>query len=151
LVNAIAKCLQLEDVVLDVTVADKTELLDAIGQHMERSHGLPRRGVILDLTRREQVGSTGLGDGVAIPHARFNNLDRILAAYMRLKQPIPYASKDGKAVSDVLVLLVPKQAAEDHIRILAEAARLFADQGFRKRLQDCGSPLQVKQLFDAWS
>ena len=150
-VNAIARSLQLEDVVLDVVVASKAELLDAIGQHMERSHGLPHRGVVQDLTRREQVGSTGLGEGVAFPHARFSKLDRILVAYMRLTQPVPYASRDGKPVSDVLVLLVPKEATEEHIRILAEAARMFGDQSFRKRLRNCSNPIEVKRLFDAWA
>jgi nitrogen PTS system EIIA component len=150
-VNVIARYLQLEDVVLDVVVASKAQLLEAIGRHMERSHGLPHRGVVQDLARREQVGSTGVGDGVAIPHARFSNLDRILVAYMRLMQPVPYASKDSKPVSDVLVLLVPKAATEEHIRILAEAARMFGDQTFRKHLRNCNNPMDVKQLFDGWA
>jgi nitrogen PTS system EIIA component len=150
-VNVIARYLQLEDVVLDVVVASKAQLLEAIGLHMERSHGLPHRGVVQDLTRREQVGSTGVGDGVAIPHARFSNLDRILVAYMRLMQPVPYDSKDSKPVSDVLVLLVPKAATEEHIRILAEAARMFGDQTFRKHLRNCNNPMDVKQLFDGWA
>lgn len=149
--NVIARYLQLEDVVLDVAVASKAQLLETIGRHMERSHGLPHRGVVQDLTRREQVGSTGVGDGVAIPHARFSNLDRILVAYMRLMQPVPYAAKDDKPVSDVLVLLVPKAATDEHIRILAEAARMFGDQTFRKHLRNCNNPTDVKRLFDGWA
>jgi PTS system nitrogen regulatory IIA component len=149
--NTIATLLQPEDIVLDLVVSTKDELLDAIGLHMERSHGLPQRAVALDLARREQIGSTGLGEGVAIPHARFEKLDRILVAYIRLDLPIPFDAPDGKPVHDFLVLLVPKQAAQEHIGILAETTRMFSDRRFRARLRQCGNPLEVKQLFDAWT
>jgi PTS system nitrogen regulatory IIA component len=149
--NAIASLLQSEDIVLDLVVSTKEELLDAIGRHMERTHALPHRAVTQDLSRREQIGSTGLGEGVAIPHARFETLDRILVAYIRLDLPIPFASPDGKPVHDFLVLLVPKQAAEEHIRILAETSRMLSDRRFRARLRQCGDAMQVRQLFDSWS
>lgn len=149
--STIASLLQPEDIVLDLVVSTKDELLAAIGWHMERSHGLPHRAVTQDLSRREQIGSTGLGEGVAIPHARFEKIDRILIAYLRLDLPIPFDAPDGKPVHDILVLLVPKQAAEEHIRILAETSRMLSDRRFRGRLRQCGDPTQVKQLFDAWT
>jgi PTS system nitrogen regulatory IIA component len=149
--NTIASLLQPEDIVLDLVVSTKGELLDAIGRHMERTHGLPHRAVTQDLSRREQIGSTGLGDGVAIPHARFEKLDRILVAYLRLDLPIPFDAPDSKPVHDFLVLLVPKQAAEEHIRILAETSRILSDRRFRGRLRQCGYPTEVKVLFDAWT
>jgi PTS system nitrogen regulatory IIA component len=150
-VNTIASLLRVEDIVLDLGVAGKSALLDAVGRHMELSRGLPREGVTRDLSRREQVGSTGLGQGFAVPHARFGELDRILVAYLRLKAPIPFDAPDGKPVSDILVVLVPKQAAEEHLSILAEAARMFADRGFRERLRRCADPSEVKRAFDAWA
>ena len=149
--NTIASLLRPEDIVLDLVVSNKSELLDAIGQHMERSHGLPHHSVARDLDRREQVGSTGLGEGVALPHARFTHLERILVAYLRLELPIPFGAPDGKPVSDFLVLLVPKEATEEHIRILAEAARMFHDRGFRAGLRKCVDAQEVKRLFDGWS
>lgn len=148
--NTIASLLRTEDIVLGVTASGKSDLLEAIGRHMESSHGLSAKGVSRDLARREQVGSTGLGQGVAIPHARFENLDRILVAYMRLDPPVPFDSPDGKPVSDVLVLLVPKQAAEEHIRILADSTRMFSDRRFRDGLRSCVDASAVKRLFDAW-
>lgn len=149
--NTIASLLRVEDVVLDLAVADKAALLDAVGRHMEHSRGLPREGVTRDLARRERVGSTGLGQGFAIPHARFGDLDRILVAYLRLKTPIPYDAADGKPVSDILVVLVPKQAAEEHLSILADASRMFADRAFRERLRRCTDPSEIKRTFDAWA
>jgi nitrogen PTS system EIIA component len=149
--NTISSLLRIEDIVLGLVVSNKTELLDAIGRHLERSHGLPHELVTRDLSRREQVGSTGLGEGVAVPHARFGNLDRILAAYLHLELPIPYDAPDGKPVSDFLVLLVPKEATEEHIRILAEAARMFHDRAFRESLRRCADPQEIKRSFDSWA
>ncbi|MBW8370881.1 MAG: PTS sugar transporter subunit IIA [Thiobacillus sp.] len=140
-----------ENICLDVAVSNKLELFDAIGRHMEREHALHREWVARSLSRREQVGSTGLGKGVAIPHARLNDLERMQIAYMRLKSPIPFDAPDGNPVMDILVLLAPSQADEEHLRILADATQLFSDRRFRVSLHQCGNVLGVKQLFESWS
>lgn len=111
---------------------------------------MPQAWVVLSLSRREEVGSTGLGEGVAIPHARIKDLDRIQVAYFRLAAPIPFASPDGLPVSDILVLLVPKQATEEHLSILAEATRLFSEPRFRRQLHGCEQASAVRQLFASW-
>jgi len=149
-VKRIAEFLPVEDILLDVDVPTKAELMDEIGRHMQRVHAMAPESVALSLSHREQIGSTGLGEGVALPHARVKNLDRVQVAYMRLKSPIPFDSPDGKPVSDVLVLLVPKQATEEHLTILAEAAQMLSDRRFRWRLHLCKNLLEVKRLFEAW-
>lgn len=146
----IADLLPARDIILDLEVANKDQLFDAIGRHMEANHGMPKEWVVLSLSRREQVGSTGLGEGVAIPHARIKDLSCIQLAYLRLKSSIPFGAPDGKPVSDILVLLVPKQATQEHLAILAEATRLFSDADFRERLHQCKQPAAVRQLFADW-
>jgi len=147
----IARHLRLEDILLDVDMSSRDQLIEAIGRHMELAHALPHASVAAGLSRREQLGSTALGQGVAIPHCRVKDLDSILVAYLRPSSPIPFDAPDGGPVSDVLVLLVPKQATEEHLLILAEAAQLFADSRFRECLRQCTDPSAVKQLFDGWS
>ena len=149
-VKRIADLLLPEDILLDVDVSSKSQLIDEIGRHMQRVHAMAQEAVVLSLSHREQIGSTGLGEGVAIPHARVKNLDHVQVAYVRPKLPIPFDSPDGKPVSDVLVLLVPKQATEEHLTILAEAAQALSDGHFRDRLHLCRNPLQVKRLFEDW-
>jgi PTS system nitrogen regulatory IIA component len=149
-VKRIADLLLPDDILLDLDVSSKSQLIDEIGRHMQRVHSMERESVVLSLSHREQIGSTGLGEGVAIPHARVKNLDRVQVAYMRLKSPIAFDSPDGKPVSDVLVLLVPKQATEEHLTILAEAAQMLSDRRSRDQLHRCSDPLQVKRLFEAW-
>jgi PTS system nitrogen regulatory IIA component len=146
----IGELLLSEDILLDVDVSSKSRLIDEIGCHMQRVHALSRESVVLSLTHREQIGSTGLGQGVAIPHARVKDLDRIRVAYLRLKSPIAFDSPDGNPVSHILVLLVPKQAAEEHLTILAEAAQMLSDRRFREQLHLCRHAPGVKQLFETW-
>ncbi|MDO8778087.1 MAG: PTS sugar transporter subunit IIA [Burkholderiaceae bacterium] len=149
--SILAQYLWPEDILLDIEVSCKDQLFDEIGRHMEREHAMQREWVAAGLSRREQVGSTGLGEGIAIPHARVEDLSRIQVAYLRLKKAIPYDAPDGCPVSDVLVLLVPKQATEEHLRILADASQIFADREFRTRLRTCRHAIEVKSLFESRS
>ena len=149
--STLASYLYPENICLDVAVSNKLELFDAIGRHMEREHALHREWVARSLSRREQVGSTGLGKGVAIPHARLNNLERMQIAYMRLKSPIPFDAPDGNPVIDILVLLAPSQADEEHLSILADATQLFSDRRFRVSLHQCCNAGEVKRLFESRS
>jgi PTS system nitrogen regulatory IIA component len=145
----LADLLGVEDILLAMDAASKRQLFEEIGRHMEREHALPQAWVTESLSRREDVGSTGLGRGVAIPHARVKNLKRMQVAYVRLTQAIPFDAPDGRPVSDILVLLVPKQATEEHLGILAQATQLFSDRDFREHLHPCQSASEVKRLFEA--
>jgi nitrogen PTS system EIIA component len=150
-VKRIAALLPPEDILLDVDATTKSQLIDEIARHMQRAHAMAPESVALALNHREQIGSTGLGQGAAIPHARVKNLDHIQAAYLRLKSPVSFDSPDGMPVTDVLVLLVPKQATEEHLTVLAEAAQLLSDRRLRDRLHRCGGPQEVQRALEAWS
>lgn len=145
--DSIASYLESADILLDVDVAGKERLFDAIDRHLAARHALPEGRVAAGLRQRERLGATGLGEGVAIPHARIDALTRILVAYLRLKKPIHYDAPDGKPVRDVLVLLVPRPATEEHLQVLADAAQLFGDSAFRGRLHVCTRAEEVEFLF----
>lgn len=143
--------LQAEDVLLGLNVSNKRQLFQAIGLHTERIGGLPADAVASALMRRELAGSTALGLGVAIPHARVNILKRIRALYVRLVPGLEFDAPDIGQVSDALVLLVPSPATEAHLELLAHAAALFSDSGFRAALQARHNPVEIKALFDEWT
>lgn len=147
--STIAQHLWPEDILLGIEVVSKEQLFEEIGRHMEREHAMPCDRLVSALYRRERVGSTGLGEGIAIPHARVESLARIHAVYLHLKSPIPYDAPDGRPVSDVLVLLVPKQATDEHLLILADVTQMFADYRFLQRLRACSHPIEVKSLFES--
>jgi PTS system nitrogen regulatory IIA component len=149
--NIISGLLYPEDILLDLDVTSKEELFDAIGRHLQHEHGIAAESVTAGLSRREKAGSTGLGEGVAIPHARVTNLVRPRVIFARLRLALDFDAPDGRPVADILVLLVPKQATQDHLNILAEAAQIFTDRAFRERLKSSRQALEIKGLFDSWS
>jgi len=148
--NPIGTLLAVEDVLLDVVSGSKSDLLEEIGQHIESIHGMARGSVAPALRHRERISSTALGQGVALPHARVTGLERILLMYVRLKFPIPFDAPDQGPVTDVLVLLVPKKATQEHLDLLAQAVKLLSDRRFRDRLHQCKQPIEAKQLFEFW-
>ena len=148
--NAIAQLLAPEDILLDLDVSTKQRVFEEVGRLLDRRHGLAQTRVVESLNAREKLGSTGLGQGVAIPHARIKHLRQAVAAFVRLKLPIPFDAPDGKPVSDMLILLVPEQATEEHLQILAEVAQMFCDRGFRERIRNCVDASGVCRQFANW-
>ena len=130
--NAVAAILTPADILLDLDVPTKERALEEIARFAGARNGLPYEDVQASLVEREKIGSTGVGCGVAIPHARVRYLLYSVAAFVRTKVPIPFDAPDGKPVSDLLVLLVPQHATETHLSLLAEAAEMFCHVSFGK-------------------
>ena len=148
--NPVGELLRIEDIDLDVDVPDKPALLERIAGLLARRHGLAAREVLEGLTAREQLGSTGLGHGVAIPHARMPQCDVAAGVLVRTRNPIPFDAPDHKPVSILLALVVPKQATERHLRLLATAASMFNDRALREKLRRCPDPATARELLAAW-
>jgi nitrogen PTS system EIIA component len=147
LMNPLCELLGTEDILLDVDVKNKDELLQRASELLARRHGLSSAFVVEGLRAREALGSTALGHGVAIPHARIGTIPSALALFLRTKTPIAFDAPDGKPVSNVLALLVPRQANERHLQLLAGAATLLSDPNFRAELSQCKSAGAVRWLF----
>jgi PTS system nitrogen regulatory IIA component len=94
--------------------------------------------------------STGLGQGIAIPHGRIKGLTHAMGAFVRPQQPIPFDAPDGKPVDQVFVLLVPEQATEEHLELLSELAQMFGERSFREQVAMAADPAEVRQVFAAW-
>ncbi len=103
--------------------------------------------MISGLAAREALGSTALGQGVAVPHGQIKGLQEALVLYARPVAPISFDAPDGKPVSDMVVLFVPEWANMTHLHLLAEVAERFCDHRFREQLHACGDPDAVCRLF----
>ena len=125
--NAIAAVLRQDDILVDLAACSKERAFEDIARFVAAQRGLPREDVLASLLEREEIGSTALGQGFAIPHARVPGLLRPIAAFVRMEIAIPFDAPDGKPVSDLLVLLVPQRATDAHLLLLAEAAGMFCD------------------------
>lgn len=148
--NQIAELLPVGNVALDVDAATKSRLFDVVAQLFERDIRLPPREIVASLAAREKLGSTGLGQGIAIPHGRLKGLGEARAAFLRLATPIPFESPDGKPVSQAFVLLVPEHATDRHLQILSELAQMFSERPFRERLAAARDPAEVHALIRDW-
>lgn len=147
--SLLAKLLPESHVVLGVEVTSKKRLFEQVGLLFENTHGIGS-GVVFDsLFAREKLGSTGLGQGVAIPHGRIKGLKEASGAFLRLAQPLPFEAPDGRPVSLVFALLVPEQATEQHLQILSELAERFSDPGFRETLMTAAERSAVTRAFAA--
>jgi len=114
-------------VLLDVRSRDKGQLISEVARAFARLvPGLQRETVETALLAREQLGSTGLGAGFALPHARIERLEDYLGLFVRLAKPIDFDAIDGKPVQLVFVLLIPAEAAT-HVAALAAISRRFRD------------------------
>jgi PTS system nitrogen regulatory IIA component len=150
IVNPIGELLALDDVRLDVDVSTKAQLLEQVAALLATRHGLSKTLVLESLTVREQLGSTGVGHGVAIPHARMNQCAVPAAAFVRTKVAIPFDAPDGKPASVFLGLIVPNKANERHLQLLATAAGMLSDRIFRDKLKTSTDPTTVRELLAAW-
>jgi len=144
--NALAAILTPSDVVLDVDASTKERALEEAARFLAGRHRLLEADVRTSLLEREKIGSTALGFGIAIPHARARGLSRPIAAFLRSRFPIPFGAPDDRLVSEMLVLLVPLQASDEHLQLLAEVAEMFSEKQLRERLRVQSDPARVHAL-----
>lgn len=138
--SLIGKILPQQNVLADVDVSSKKRLFEQVGLLVENSHGIARSDIFDSLFAREKLGSTGLGQGVAIPHGRVKGLKEATGVFIRLASPIPFDSPDGKPVNLLFVLLVPEQATDLHLQVLSELAQLFSSRSLRDKMACCDAP-----------
>ncbi|UXY15278.1 PTS IIA-like nitrogen regulatory protein PtsN [Chitiniphilus purpureus] len=148
--SLISKVLPSSNVFLEMDVGSKKRVFEQVGILFENSYGIARSVVFDSLFAREKLGSTGLGQGVAIPHGRIKGLKVATSAFVRLKNPIPFDAPDGKPVSLIFVLLVPANATDLHLQILSELAQLFSDKTVRDELAKVEDAAEAWKLITTW-
>ena len=149
--NLVAQILPLSNVVVDLDMSSKKRVFEQAGILFENRHGLARSLVYDALFAREKLGSTGLGQGIAIPHGRIKGLKEVRGAFLRLATPVQFDAPDGKPVGYMFILLVPEAATEHHLQLLSELAQMFSDKTFRERLAAAPDAAATYELFAQWS
>jgi PTS system nitrogen regulatory IIA component len=148
--SQLAKLLTPSTVLLDSAARDKSGALDAIAGLFATAGGIDRAGIRASLGLREELGSTGLGQGVAIPHGRLRGLKRAMAAVVRLAAPIPFDAPDGRPVTLLFALLVPENATEEHLALLSELAQMLSDRDLRAALMNDPDPQTLLARIVSW-
>ncbi|MBM3636558.1 MAG: PTS IIA-like nitrogen regulatory protein PtsN [Alphaproteobacteria bacterium] len=124
-----------EAVLPTLKTASKKQTLQDLAEQAAKLSGLPEREIFDALLQRERLGSTGIGNGIAIPHGKMAKLDRLYGVFARLEKPIDFESLDGEPVDLVFLLLAPEGAGADHLKALSRVARSLRDPAIAQKLR----------------
>ncbi|TDH38077.1 PTS IIA-like nitrogen-regulatory protein PtsN [Pseudohoeflea suaedae] len=113
----------------------KKQLLQEMSAKAASLTGLPEREIFDVILQRERLGSTGVGNGIAIPHGKMGNLDRIVGVFARLDQPVNFEALDDEPVDLVVLLLAPEGAGADHLKALSRIARVMRDSDLVEKMR----------------
>ena len=113
----------------------KKQVIQALAESAAEATGIDERQIFETLLQREKLGSTAVGGGIAIPHGKLPNLERIFGLFARLTKPIDFEALDDQPVDLVFLLLAPEGAGADHLKALAQIARLFREPGVVGKLR----------------
>lgn len=143
----ISEILAPERISCDVVVNSKKAALEALaGMIAEADAELTQAQVFESLIAREKLGSTGLGNGIAIPHGRQKGSTNTIGAFMRLNIGISYDAVDQKPVDLLFALLVPEESTEAHLQILSRLAQMFSEPETLAKFRECESGEQIFKL-----
>jgi PTS system nitrogen regulatory IIA component len=130
-------------------VESKKQALQEMADLAEPLTGLSAHAIFEVLFAREKLATTGVGHGIAIPHGKMENLDRVYGFFARLSQPIDFEAIDEKPVDLMFMLLAPHDAGSDHLKALAKVSRMFRDQSFTDKLRRTDDAKAHYALFTA--
>lgn len=149
--NLISKLLPEPNVIIDLDASSKKRVFEQAGLLFENNNQIARSEVFDSLFAREKLGSTGLGQGIAIPHGRIKGLKEAVGALVRLKHAIAFDAPDGQPVNLIFVLLVPEKATDLHLQILSELAQMFSDKELREKLLTETDAAGIHRLISEWA
>ena len=136
-----------ERVCSNVATSSRKRTLEVLGELLaDADPALSAQAVFDRLVARERLGSTGLGEGCALPHARVPGLGRTLAAFLRLRRGVDFDSPDREPVDLVFGLLVPEESTAEHLDILAAIARVFSDERVRSSIRLAEEPGRIRNV-----
>ena len=145
----ISALLSLQNIYLDIEVSSKKKLLELIANIVADRTRLSESLIYNNLLNRERLGSTGLGQGFAVPHARLNNLDQTLCCFFRLKQSVNFESPDNLPVDMVFTIIIPEEATEEHLVILSSLASIFSRAEVCDAVRNAGSKEELAQIIQS--
>jgi PTS system nitrogen regulatory IIA component len=124
----------------------KKRLFQELGEIAAQAYGLNASVATDGLQERESLGATGVGHGIALPHARLDDLDRIVAVFLRMEKPLDYDSVDRQPVDLIFGLFAPKESGVDHLKALALVSRTMRDPGVCAKLRANTDPAKLHAI-----
>ncbi|MEP4033198.1 PTS IIA-like nitrogen regulatory protein PtsN [Roseibium polysiphoniae] len=135
-----------EAVIAGLKAKSKKQAIQEMSAKAAELTGLSEREVFDTLLQRERLGSTGVGNGIAIPHGKLTRLDRLAGLFARLDKPVDFDALDDEPVDLVFLLLAPEGAGADHLKALARIARQLRDAAVTKGIRSSSDPDEIYSL-----
>jgi len=140
-----------EGVIANLKATSKKQALQELARRAAEATGLHERTIFDTLLERERLGTTGVGGGIAIPHGKMPDIDRIFGLVARLERPIDFEAIDERPVDLIFLLLAPENAGADHLKALARVSRLLRDKTIRKKLRGSDDAQAIYALITEYS
>ena len=131
----IADVLTLDGIVPALKATSKKQVLQELSRRVAERLGVDDKAVFDVLLERERLGTTGFGNGVALPHGKLNSLNGLYMMFARLVKPVDFDAVDGRPVDLVFLLLTPESAGADHLKALAKASRILRDESVCSKIR----------------
>jgi PTS system nitrogen regulatory IIA component len=145
----ISALLSPQRIFLDTEISSKKKLLELIANIVADQTQMPESAIYNNLLNRERLGSTGLGHGFAVPHARVENLDKTIGCLFRLKEPVNFESPDNQPVDLVFTIIIPQEATEEHLIILSSLASIFSQTDVCEAIRGATSRDEIAQIIES--
>ena len=139
-----------ESIIMDCQSKSKKNVLELISE-IASSISITNKDIVFEkLYEREKLGTTAFGNGIAIPHARIDNLSEAKIIILKLETAIDFNSSDGEKVDLIISLLAPNNENEMHIKILSKIAEMLDDKIFREKIRKCSNKLEIKSVINSY-
>ena len=145
----ISALLSNDRIFINTDITSKKKLLEFIASQASSKLPLAESTLYSNLLDRERLGSTGLGKGFAVPHARLPDLDAAFGVFIKLNQAINFEAPDNQPVDLVFAIIIPEQATDQHLQILSSLARIFSQADVCESIRQAESSEQIAQLIDS--
>jgi len=145
----ISALLSPQTIFIDTEISSKKKLLELIANIAADRTSLSESAIYNGLLNRERLGSTGLGQGFAVPHARLGDLDQTLGCFFRLKEPVNFDAPDNRPVDLVFTIIIPEAATEQHLLILSSLARIFSSEEVCDAVRKAGSKDEIAAIIES--
>ena len=145
----IADIISKNSVLDNVQASSKRELIQHLSDRIATVSGLDERVIFDAVWERENLGSTGYGEGVAFPHARIEGLEKVCGLFARLDEPVDFDALDGKPVDLVFLLVSPENSGADHLTALAALSRILKTEGSCDKLRKARSVEELYQILNS--
>lgn len=149
--NPVASLLTIDGISLDVDTPSRKRAFEELSLLFEKTAGIPHREAFDALNARERLGCTALGGGVAIPHGRIQDLDRILVAILRTKTPVVFDTPDNRRARVFFSILIPDNDEEHYLPVLSTVAGLLKDRRVKDALLNESEPVKICQIVSSYT